>query len=280
MIVAAVVVTTLAAALYLVLAEPTYKAEADLLVTPVASDDPVTQGLPLIQESNDPIRDVETAARLATTRDVAARVKRNLNLEGDPSSIQSRCLGRAGCVEQHRRDHGRGVHRQGGGRARERLRRGCGGAARRRPATRSSTSASRGCRSASTRAAARAPRSSARSRTTWRSSRTCAPAATRPCASRRWRSSPTRPPRRSPSSRSSPASSPGCCWALAARSRCTPSIRACGARSSCASASAFRCSPASRSSARPRPRPPGPGASASARRRSEGARCRHSTCPR
>jgi tyrosine-protein kinase len=69
----AIVGVTLAVALlYLAVAPRTYEAEADLLVTPVPSDEVFT-GLPLLRESNDPTRDVETAARLVTTRDVARR---------------------------------------------------------------------------------------------------------------------------------------------------------------------------------------------------------------
>jgi polysaccharide biosynthesis transport protein len=81
MVVTVLVVTTLAAAAYLAVAEKVYEGEADLLVTPVSADEPVYTGLGLIRESNDPTRDVETAARLATTRDVAARVRRQLRLE-------------------------------------------------------------------------------------------------------------------------------------------------------------------------------------------------------
>jgi capsular exopolysaccharide synthesis family protein len=80
MIVATLLVTTLAAALYLATADKVYEADADLLVTPVGGDaeNPALTGLPLLRESVDPTRDVETGARLVTTRDVAARVKRSL----------------------------------------------------------------------------------------------------------------------------------------------------------------------------------------------------------
>jgi polysaccharide biosynthesis transport protein len=71
LILATVLVTTLAAGVYLVVASKVYESEVDLLVTPVSG---------LIRESNDPTRDVETAARLVTGRDVAGRVKRKLGL--------------------------------------------------------------------------------------------------------------------------------------------------------------------------------------------------------
>lgn len=87
MIVAVVIVTVAAAALYVATTEKTYKADADLLITPVTSDDPATTGLPLLHESADPTRDVETAARLVETRDVAARVIRQLRLDNSPQGL-------------------------------------------------------------------------------------------------------------------------------------------------------------------------------------------------
>ena len=64
-----------------------YEAEAEVLVSPVGNDDPVTQGLPLIRESNDPTRDVETAARLVTGRNVAERVRRQLKLSESAANL-------------------------------------------------------------------------------------------------------------------------------------------------------------------------------------------------
>src|SRR4051794_12066618 len=75
MIVATVLATLLAAGAYLALATKTYKAEADLLVTPVSDNDTALTGLGLIRESSDPTRDIETGARLVTTRDVADRAR-------------------------------------------------------------------------------------------------------------------------------------------------------------------------------------------------------------
>jgi capsular exopolysaccharide synthesis family protein len=79
-VVATLAFTTLASILYLATADKVYKADADLLVTPVSSDDPTYAGLPILRESTDPTRDVETAARLVTTRDVSARVRAQLRL--------------------------------------------------------------------------------------------------------------------------------------------------------------------------------------------------------
>jgi polysaccharide biosynthesis transport protein len=81
LIVAVTVAATLVPALYLVVADDRYRAEADLLVTPAGRDDPALAGLPVIHESSDPTRDVETAARLVEGRDVAVRVKRRFGLD-------------------------------------------------------------------------------------------------------------------------------------------------------------------------------------------------------
>jgi capsular exopolysaccharide synthesis family protein len=74
----AVLVTTLAAVAYVVIADKTYKAEANLFVTPVSRNDETLTGLPLIRDSSDPTRDVETAAKLVTTFDVSTIAKRKL----------------------------------------------------------------------------------------------------------------------------------------------------------------------------------------------------------
>ena len=50
--------------LYLAVADDKYRAEADLLVSPASQNDTALTGLPVIHESSDPTRDVETAARL------------------------------------------------------------------------------------------------------------------------------------------------------------------------------------------------------------------------
>lgn len=81
LIVAVTLATTIVAALYLVVAEDRYRTEADLLVAPAAQDDTALTGLPVIHESSDPTRDVETAAQLVESRDVAVRVKRRFGLD-------------------------------------------------------------------------------------------------------------------------------------------------------------------------------------------------------
>lgn len=86
-----VVATTLlaiaAAFAYVTLTAKVYEATADLLVTPVSSSDASTSGLGLIGDSNDPTRDVSTAAKLVTTPQVAALVKRRLRLPGTTDEI-------------------------------------------------------------------------------------------------------------------------------------------------------------------------------------------------
>jgi polysaccharide biosynthesis transport protein len=69
--------TTLAALAYVLLAPKVYEAQSELLITPVPSDDPALSGLPIIRQSSDPTRDVETAARLVANRQVAQDVRRD-----------------------------------------------------------------------------------------------------------------------------------------------------------------------------------------------------------
>ena len=76
LILAVTLLTTLAAVVYVMVAPKVYEAQAELLVTPVPSDDPALSGLPIIRQSSDPTRDVETAARLVANRQVAQAVRR------------------------------------------------------------------------------------------------------------------------------------------------------------------------------------------------------------
>src|SRR5215210_2513558 len=67
LIVLTVLVTTLAAVLYVGTAEKTYEAQARILVTPVPRDNPTLTGLSPITSSSDPTRDVSTASTLVMT---------------------------------------------------------------------------------------------------------------------------------------------------------------------------------------------------------------------
>lgn len=58
---------------YLLTANKVYEAQADILVTPIPADDQTLAGLGLITESVDPTLDVQTAAQLVHTNQVAAR---------------------------------------------------------------------------------------------------------------------------------------------------------------------------------------------------------------
>jgi capsular exopolysaccharide synthesis family protein len=88
LILVCVVVTTLVALAYVQISMPVYQARADLLIVPANVSGNVTlTGLPLIQSSSDPTRDVETAAELIATTDVAANVKAALGLKQTPQQI-------------------------------------------------------------------------------------------------------------------------------------------------------------------------------------------------
>jgi capsular exopolysaccharide synthesis family protein len=82
-----VVLTTLAAVIYLATAPKVYQAESDLLITPVPGSDPVYASLGLIHDTSDPTRDVETASRLITNVNVARRVKTTLHDSRSPAQL-------------------------------------------------------------------------------------------------------------------------------------------------------------------------------------------------
>jgi Mrp family chromosome partitioning ATPase/capsular polysaccharide biosynthesis protein len=71
LVLAIVAMTMLVAVIYLLLANKVYEAEAKLLIQPVPATDTSLSGLGLIRESADPTLDVETAAQLVTTPQVA-----------------------------------------------------------------------------------------------------------------------------------------------------------------------------------------------------------------
>jgi tyrosine-protein kinase len=87
LVVGVMVLTLAAATLYLATADKVYEAQSELLVTPVAEDDPALTGLALIRSSSDPSRDVETVARLVTSRAVAAEVRAELSLDESPQDL-------------------------------------------------------------------------------------------------------------------------------------------------------------------------------------------------
>ena len=111
LVVIAVLVTTAFAVLYVLVAQKTYEAESDLLITPVASD--TLPSLPLIRQSADPTRDVETAAKLVTNTDVAAAVKDQLDLSTTPQDLLKDVDRGADRPEQHRGRDGASTYKGG-----------------------------------------------------------------------------------------------------------------------------------------------------------------------
>jgi polysaccharide biosynthesis transport protein len=89
LIVAITVLTTLAAIAYILVAPKEYTASSDVLVSPISNSDTALSSLPLIKQTSDPTRDVETAARLIVNRQTALRVKRDLGLTDGPNTIAS-----------------------------------------------------------------------------------------------------------------------------------------------------------------------------------------------
>lgn len=74
LLLACVLLTIAAAVAYLQVADNVYQAEADLLVTPVSSQNSTYVGLGVITNTNDPTRDVLTVSKLVTTPSVARLV--------------------------------------------------------------------------------------------------------------------------------------------------------------------------------------------------------------
>jgi non-specific protein-tyrosine kinase len=87
LIIAAVVLCLAAAAIYLATADKVYEAQADLLVTPAPPDDALLSSLGVMRASNDPTRDVETAAKFVTNTEVADRARSELGLDRSADSL-------------------------------------------------------------------------------------------------------------------------------------------------------------------------------------------------
>jgi succinoglycan biosynthesis transport protein ExoP len=79
LVVLTIAITTGISIAYVLFAQKTYEATANLLVTSVATDDAAIRSLPLIFESSDPTRDVETASQFVNNTDVANSVKQELH---------------------------------------------------------------------------------------------------------------------------------------------------------------------------------------------------------
>lgn len=86
-VVAAVVITTAAAVLYVATADKVYEAEAQIQVVPIDDPDGRLSSLGLINQSSDPLRAVETAVTLITSRGAAERVADESNQDRSADSI-------------------------------------------------------------------------------------------------------------------------------------------------------------------------------------------------
>ncbi|MGH2960814.1 MAG: AAA family ATPase [Solirubrobacterales bacterium] len=87
LVIAAVVVTTGVALVYVVTADRVYEAEADVLVAPSAEEAATPTALGLITESSDPLRAVETAATLIESDAAASLTAETLGVDGGPEAI-------------------------------------------------------------------------------------------------------------------------------------------------------------------------------------------------
>jgi capsular exopolysaccharide synthesis family protein len=76
-----VLATTAVAVFYVQFATKMYEADSDLLVTPVSSDNTTLTSLGLLRDSTDPTQPIETAARLATSTEVADIAREKLGAE-------------------------------------------------------------------------------------------------------------------------------------------------------------------------------------------------------
>ena len=102
LIVACTVVALGVAVAYVKIAPKTYQAQAEMLVLPASTTDPVLAQLPIIHQSEDPTQDVLTAASLITTEQVAVAVRNALHLQDGPGAllgdIQSNPIGETSLV--------------------------------------------------------------------------------------------------------------------------------------------------------------------------------------
>lgn len=87
LVLAIVVVAVGAAAAYSKTATKRYQAQADVLVTPVATSDNTFVGIPLLRESSDQSRAVLTAARLVESPQIADAVKRRLGTSDSRTAL-------------------------------------------------------------------------------------------------------------------------------------------------------------------------------------------------
>ncbi len=82
-----VLITTAAAIAYVETATKQYESQAEILVTPVSSSDPILATLGLITESSEPTRPIETASKFVTNIDVADIVKKELGSDESAEAL-------------------------------------------------------------------------------------------------------------------------------------------------------------------------------------------------
>lgn len=87
MIALIVLITTAASIAYVATATKEYESQAEILVTPVSSSDPILATLGLITESSEPTRPIETASKFVTNIDVAEIVKKELGTEESAEAL-------------------------------------------------------------------------------------------------------------------------------------------------------------------------------------------------
>src|SRR2546423_9606651 len=89
-VIAAVTLATLVGAIaWHQLRTPSYEASADMLVNPLASDDPTFLGLPFVRDPGDPTRTLQTAATLIDSPRAAALAATRLGRGWTPRRVQN-----------------------------------------------------------------------------------------------------------------------------------------------------------------------------------------------
>ena len=87
------------ATIYSLTASKRYEAHADLLVSPLPSDDETFFGINVLKESGDPTRSVITAARLLKSQEVVSAVAKRLGVpESELQGVEVKPLGQANIV--------------------------------------------------------------------------------------------------------------------------------------------------------------------------------------
>ena len=86
-VIVAVVLCTAAATAYAFTTHNVYTATADILVTPVPSDQANILGLGLLRQASDPTQDETTASQLVGNAAVAARAQQNLGWRDSPTAL-------------------------------------------------------------------------------------------------------------------------------------------------------------------------------------------------